>query len=93
MRPKYDARQDPVAQAAHADLKALLERFIALSRRSDQESPAVGKLWGVTRGLGIALDAADRELGDRARPMAEDRPAAHGQEGTQEGVQEDGGEV
>jgi hypothetical protein len=61
---RYDTRTDPEAQSAYAALRVLLDRFEELQCRSDRESPAVGRLWGVTRNLRQALDSADRELGE-----------------------------
>jgi hypothetical protein len=57
-----DTTTDPECQALLRDLKALSHRANVLSRRLDREHVAVGKAWGITRGLDAALSSALREF-------------------------------
>jgi hypothetical protein len=63
MTKRYiDATQDNECQELLADLASLLGRARGLSERFDREYLAVGKCWGITRALQVALDTAESEF-------------------------------
>ncbi len=62
MKTFIDCTTDPECQRLLADLESLAQRAESLKKRLDNEHVAVGKAWGITRGLGIALQSARSEF-------------------------------
>lgn len=65
MKDFWNPRDDAEVGDFLSKLRILCVQAEELSKKADRRYVAVGKFWGVKKGLQDALDAAEREVGPR----------------------------